>query len=240
MAKIWQEGQRKETEAEKHERITRNKMRLAEPYELKVRRAEQIVEDWEDTCGQYGKTCAVSVGGLDSITLLAFVRKVLGRDVMGISVSSLEDRTIQAVHAEMGVEIIKPLKSKVQVLKEFGYPIISKQTSAKISRLQTPGDTSPIIKAYMTGVFAVNVKCTTVGRTAIEGAAADDTVCVALDTLGCHAHLLACQHHIQFPTLEAERLCHIDALGIISGTLHIEDTACHGDVIVCLHASATC
>ena len=151
MAKIWRDGQQKETEAEKRERIARNKMRLAEPYELKVRRAEQIVEDWDATCRQFDKTCAVSVGGLDSITLLAFVRKVLGRDVMGISVSSLEDKTIQAVHQEMGVEVIKPLKSKVQVLKEFGYPIISKLTSAKISRLQTPGDTSPIIKAYMTG-----------------------------------------------------------------------------------------
>ena len=151
MAKIWQPGQRKESPDEKAARAQRNAQMLALPYEAKVALAETRVLDWQLTCGQYGKNYAVSVGGLDSITLLAFVRKVLHEDVPGISISSLEDKSIQAVHKEMGVIPIKPLKTKVQVLKEFGYPIISKATSAKISRLQTPGDESPIIKAYMTG-----------------------------------------------------------------------------------------
>lgn len=150
MAKIWKEGQHKETETEKHQRLIRNKQMLALPYDAKVAYAEKRVWDWVDTCSQYGKHYAVSVGGLDSITLLAFCRSVLG-ECEGISVSSLEDQSIQQVHREMGVTVITPLKSKVQVLKEFGYPVISKQMSAKISRLQTPGDTSPIIKAYMTG-----------------------------------------------------------------------------------------
>lgn len=142
---------KKETAEEKAARIQHNAQLLALPYESNVALAESRVFDWRDTCEQYGRRYAVSVGGLDSITLLAFVRKVLHEDVDGISVSSLEDKTIQAVHKEMHVINIPPLKSKVQVLKEYGYPIISKQTSAKISRLQTPGDTSPIIKAYMTG-----------------------------------------------------------------------------------------
>ena len=153
MAKIWQPGQKKETEQEKAVRMQHNAQMLALPYEAKVALAESRVRDWQTTCGQFGKNYAVSVGGLDSITLLAFCRDVLG-DCDGISVSILEDKSIQAVHKEMGVIPIKPLKSKVQVLKEYGYPIISKQTSAKISRLQTPGDTSPIIKAYMTAMIA--------------------------------------------------------------------------------------
>lgn len=151
MAKIWQEGQKRETPEEKEARLNHNRIWLNQPYELKVRKAEIMVKDWQDTCWQFGKDYAVSVGGLDSITLLTFVRKILGDDVKGISVSSLEDKSIQAVHKEMGVIRIHPIKSKVQVLKEYGYPIISKQLSAKISRLQTPGDDSPIIKAYMTG-----------------------------------------------------------------------------------------
>lgn len=151
MAKIWKPGQKKETPEEKAIRMQHNAQMLALPYEGKVALAESRVFDWRTVCTEYGKRYAVSVGGLDSITLLAFVREVLHEDVDGISISSLEDKSIQAVHREMHVKVIKPLKSKTQVIREFGFPIISKQTSAKISRLQVPGDTSPIIKAYMTG-----------------------------------------------------------------------------------------
>lgn len=151
MVKVWKEGQHKETPEEKEERIARNEFLLSRSYEDKVAWAEQRVLDWKDACEEHGKNYAVSVGGLDSITLLAFCRKVLEEDVQGVSVSVLEDRSIQAVHKEMGVIPIKPLKNKVQVLQEYGFPVVSKLAAAKISRLQTPGDTSPIVRAYMTG-----------------------------------------------------------------------------------------
>ena len=151
MAKIWHEGQRRETEEEKRARLQHNEIQLNLPYKLKVKHAEERVRDWRETCDSFGKNYAVSVGGLDSITLLMFVRKVLKEDVPGISVSVLEYKSIQEVHKELGVIQIKPLKSKTQVIKEHGFPVISKNTSARLSRLQTPGDTSPIIKAYMTG-----------------------------------------------------------------------------------------
>lgn len=149
--KIWKEGQHKETAEEKEERLKRNDFLLNRPYADKVQWAADVVEAWKEVCEEYGKNYAVSVGGLDSITLLAFVREVLGEDVPGISVSVLEDKSIQHVHDEMHVTKIAPLKSKVQILQEYGFPVVSKLASAKISRLQTPGDTSPIIKAYMTG-----------------------------------------------------------------------------------------
>lgn len=149
--KIWKEGQHKETAEEKEERLKRNDFLLNRPYSDKVQWAADVVEAWKEVCEEYGKNYAVSVGGLDSITLLAFVREVLGEDVPGISVSVLEDKSIQRVHDEMHVTKIAPLKSKVQILQEYGFPVVSKLASAKISRLQTPGDTSPIIKAYMTG-----------------------------------------------------------------------------------------
>lgn len=150
-AKIWQPGQKKETKEEQRERLAINEQRMALPYRQKVALAKHRIRQWATVCEQYGKNYAVSVGGLDSITLLALCRKVLGNDVEGISVSSLEDKSIQAVHREMGVISIKPAKSKVRVLQEYGFPVISKLTAAKIARLQTPGDESPIIKAYMTG-----------------------------------------------------------------------------------------
>lgn len=151
MAKIWKPGQTKETEEEKVERLKRNDFLLSRPYEEKVQWAADIVEDWQMTCLEHGKNYAVSVGGLDSITLLAFVRKVLQEEVPGVSVSVLEDKSIQAVHKEMGVIPIAPTKGKATILQEYGFPVVSKLAAAKIERLQTPGDTSPIIKAYMTG-----------------------------------------------------------------------------------------
>ena len=150
-AKIWVPGQKKETKEEQRERIAINKQRMALPYKQKVALARDRIEKWAMVCEEHGKSYAVSVGGLDSITLLALVRKTLGSDAEGISVSALEDKSIRVVHKEMNVKEIKPAKSKVQVLKEYGFPVISKQAAAKISRLQTPDDDSPIVKAYMTG-----------------------------------------------------------------------------------------
>lgn len=151
MAKIWKEGQRRETPEEREERLRQNEINMALPYGVKLGIARSRIVDWYNTCREYGKTCHVSVGGLDSITLLALVREVLGEDIKGVSVSALEDKSIQAVHKEMGVIRIKPVKNMRQVVEEFGFPVISKAIAAKVSRLQVPGDDSPIIKAYMTG-----------------------------------------------------------------------------------------
>lgn len=150
-AKIWQPGQKKETEEQKRYRLAVNAQRMALPYDKKLRLAKRRIEQWADVCEQNGKDYAVSVGGLDSITLLLLCRKTLGENVKGLSVSSLEDKSIQEIHKQLGVISIKPAKSKVQVLQEYGFPVVSKLAAAKISRLQTPGDDSPIIKAYMTG-----------------------------------------------------------------------------------------
>lgn len=87
------------------------------PYEAKVAHAEiRAREFYHELDGM----CCVSVGGLDSITLLLFLRS-LGIDVPAVSVSSLEDKSIQKIHKELGVIELKPLKSKVEVIREFGY-----------------------------------------------------------------------------------------------------------------------
>lgn len=151
MVKVWQPGQKRETKSEKSERIALNAQRMALPYGAKVNMAKRRIREWADFCWENGKNYAVSVGGLDSITLLALARETLRENVPGISVSILEDRSIQQVHKEMGVIPVKPLKSKVQILQEYGFPVVSKQAAAKIARLQVPDDPSPIIRAYMTG-----------------------------------------------------------------------------------------
>lgn len=127
----------KMTEAEKQEIRERNAYYNQMSYEDKVDVATARVIEWTEICADKGKNYAVSVGGLDSIVLLLFCRKILG-DCRGASVSQLEDTSIQKIHRELGVEIIKPDMTFVEVLNKYGFPIISKQIAGKLEHLQIP------------------------------------------------------------------------------------------------------
>ncbi len=79
-------------------------------YEFKKNYA--YVRAWEfyNECCSRGLNCHVSVGGLDSITLFLFLRSI-GIYVPGISVSHLEDRSIQEVHKQLGIERVQPVEA---------------------------------------------------------------------------------------------------------------------------------
>lgn len=96
------------------------------PYEVKVKRAELRAIEFVNELDNRGLNAHVSVGGLDSIVLLMFLRKI-GIDIPAVSVSSLEDKSIQKVHRKLGVISIAPGKSKVEILNEVGFPVISKK-----------------------------------------------------------------------------------------------------------------
>ena len=120
------------------------------PYEAKITYAKlRAREFYEKLEGDV----FCSVGGLDSITLLLFLRKYISKNIVGVSVSSLEDKSVQAVHQQLDKMIIlKPEKSKVQVIKEFGYPVISKTTASKIEQIQNPNEKNATIRhAIITG-----------------------------------------------------------------------------------------
>mgnify|MGYP003378299280 CR=1 FL=1 len=72
------------------------------PYEVKVKRAEIRAFEFIEKLDEMGLNAHVSVGGLDSIVLLQFLRKI-GIDIPAISVSALEDKSIQKIHKELGV-----------------------------------------------------------------------------------------------------------------------------------------
>lgn len=128
---------KRQTEEEKKEIIERNAYYNKMSYEDKVDHATDIVLEWTEICADNGKNYAVSVGGLDSIVLLLFVRKILGK-CDGISVSALEDSSIQKVHKDLGVICIKPDMAFHQVLNTYGFPVLSKQIAADIEHLQVP------------------------------------------------------------------------------------------------------
>ena len=120
-------------------------------YETKKNYAHLRAREFENECGIRGLNCHVSVGGLDSITLLLFLRSI-HINVPAISVTSLEDKSIQEIHKQLGVIPIKPYKSKTQVLNELGFPVISKAKARKISLLQNPNsEKQTFIHAIMTG-----------------------------------------------------------------------------------------
>lgn len=121
------------------------------PYEAKLIHAQLRAQEFYD---EMDGQVFCSVGGLDSITLLAFLRKYINPDIPGVSVSTLEDRTVQEVHKTIdNLEILTPKKSKVDVIKEFGYPVISKEKAGKIQMLQNPTEKSATVRhAIMTGV----------------------------------------------------------------------------------------
>ena len=83
--------------------------------------------------------------------LLLFLRSI-GIDPPAISASSLEDKSIQKIHKMLGVETVKPLKSKVEILKEYGYPILSKEIAGKMGHLQNPTENNATVRhAIITG-----------------------------------------------------------------------------------------
>lgn len=118
------------------------------PYASKKSRAGNLA--WEFYNAMEGQ-CYVAVGGLDSITLYVFLRSI-GIDVPAVSVSALEDKSIQEVHKALGIQRLKPLRSKNGVIREFGWPVISKEIAGKISLLQRPSDKNATVRhAIITG-----------------------------------------------------------------------------------------
>lgn len=122
-----------------------------QPYEVKKRRSELRANEFVEQMDERELNAHVSVGGLDSITLFVFLKSI-GIDVPAISVSALEDKSIQKVHKALGVTILKPYKTKVQVLNECGFPVISKRIAGKIALLQNPSEKNKTVRhAIITG-----------------------------------------------------------------------------------------
>lgn len=121
------------------------------PYEAKLERQTGIAKEFWEEMQKRGCGCHVSVGGLDSITLFIWLHSI-GLDVPAISVSAVEDKSIQRVHRALGVEIVKSYKSKVEVLNEVGFPVISKRIAGRIEMLQNPTESNKTVRhAIITG-----------------------------------------------------------------------------------------
>ena len=138
----------KKHKMEKHEEMLRKQQ---VPYRIKVKMSETRIKDFIEECDARGLNYHVSVGGLDSIVLATLIEK-MGYEVPRVSASSLEDKSIQAVHKEMGCICVKPLKSKVNILQEEGFPVLSKKIANKIDTLAHPSEKNKTVRhAIITG-----------------------------------------------------------------------------------------
>lgn len=133
------------------------------PYDFKRNYAAIRAKEFAAECDKRGLNYHASVGGLDSITLFLFLRSI-HIDAPAISVSYLEDRSIQQVHTALGVEklqsAVREIRedgtkirwSKPSIIQEFGFPVLSKEIAAKIELLQSPSEKNKTVRhAIITG-----------------------------------------------------------------------------------------
>jgi 3'-phosphoadenosine 5'-phosphosulfate sulfotransferase (PAPS reductase)/FAD synthetase len=122
-------------------------------YEDKVYHAEDRM--WSFYKKLQGKVF-FSLGGIDSATMVLLGWQRIDPDIPAVTISSIEDKSVQTMHkllAGMGpVIFLKPLKSKVQVIREYGYPVIAKDKARRIEHLQKSNNPKQtFIHAIMTG-----------------------------------------------------------------------------------------
>lgn len=120
-------------------------------YEDKIKRQTEKAYEFYDEMQKRSCEAHVSVGGLDSITLFIWLHSI-GIHVPAISVSAVEDKGNQKVHKALGIELVKSYKTKVEVLNECGFPVISKRIAGKIDLLQNPTEDNKTVRhAIITG-----------------------------------------------------------------------------------------
>ena len=132
-------------------------------YDFKMKYAAVRAREFVRECDLRDLNYHVSVGGLDSITLFLFLKSI-GIDAPGISVSYLEDLSIQRVHKALGIErLLSAVKfvdeqgvkhrwQKPMVIQELGFPVLSKEIASKIETLANPTDKNRTVRhAIVTG-----------------------------------------------------------------------------------------
>lgn len=116
--------------------------RLKYPYEIKVRMTERRLSEFITYYGEDGVAVSIS-DGLDSTAAMHFIHKRYPR-VEAVSVLGIECKDniemVMKIRDEWGVKvnIAAPRMSQEAVLKEFGYPVVSKRAAKSISHLQNP------------------------------------------------------------------------------------------------------
>ena len=117
-----------------------NELRLMQnyPLELKIMKTKLRIQEWVSEFGIDGVYVAFS-GGKDSTVLLHIVREMYP-SIEGVFANTGNEfpEIVQFVRKQENIKWVKPRKSFAKILKEEGYPVISKKTSRMIRDCQNP------------------------------------------------------------------------------------------------------
>ena len=113
---------------------------------LSRRRIRAWYERWD------GQVYVSVSGGLDS-TVLAHIVRGTYPDVPRVFFDTgLEYPENRAQACEMGAAFVRPDKTFVQVIEQYGYPVISKRVSQCVHEARTSSPDSPIYRLRTTGI----------------------------------------------------------------------------------------
>lgn len=135
-----------------------NELRLMQnyPLELKIMKTKQRIREWVSEFGEDGVYVAFS-GGKDSTVLLHIVRS-LYPNVEGVFANTGNEfpEIVQFVRKQENIKWVRPRKSFSRIIKEEGYPIISKKTSRMLRDLKNPTSKNVKIRKLYLSNYALN------------------------------------------------------------------------------------
>ena len=100
------------------------------PLEAKIRMTKMRIRDWYD---YWDGNVYVSVSGGKDSQVLAHIVKEMYDDVPLVFVNTgLEFDSVRLKGMELEDEVLRPEMSFVEVIKKYGYPIISKEVSQAV------------------------------------------------------------------------------------------------------------
>lgn len=128
------------------------KQRLALPLQLKVEMSKRRIKEWYDSYN--GEVYVAFSGGKDSTVLLDLVRSIYPNVPALFVDTGLEYPEIrQFVKKFTNVTTFRPKKNFTTVIKEEGYPLISKKVARQIRELKNPKESNKATrKLYFEGI----------------------------------------------------------------------------------------
>lgn len=110
------------------------------PLQAKIRMSETRIKGWYEEFD--GNVYVARSGGKDS-DVLGHIVKRMYPDVPHIFVNTgLEFDSVRIHGTEVADEVLRPKMSFLEVITKYGYPVISKEVSLKISRVQKKSDSA--------------------------------------------------------------------------------------------------
>ena len=134
----------------------------AYPLEIKIGKSKARIQEFIRHFGADGVYVSFS-GGKDSTVLLHLVRSVFP-EVEGVfSNTGLEFKeVVDFVKTKENITMVRPEKSFIQVITQYGYPAISKKTSRMISDCQNPTDKNITSRTLYLSDYTKNKKGETI------------------------------------------------------------------------------